>query len=65
MTASWRIYFNQEELEIDTIIIQDLNQRFAQPLPEFHDRRIILGYDKDKEFEDSIAEVELEKAKVA
>lgn len=50
---------------MDTItIIQDLNRRFAQPLPEFYDRRIIFWYDEDKEFEDSIAEVELEKAKV-
>ena len=50
---------------MDTItIIQDLNRRFAQPLPEFYDRRIVFWYDEDKEFEDSIAEVELEKAKV-
>lgn len=50
---------------MDTItIIQDLNRRFAQPLPEFYDRRIIFWYDEDKEFEDSIAEIELEKAKV-
>ena len=50
---------------MDTItIIQDLNRRFAQPLPEFYTRRVIFWYDEDKEFEDSIGELELEKAKV-
>ena len=40
---------------MDTItIIQDLNRRFAQPLPEFYTRRVIFWYDEDKEFEDSI-----------
>ena len=33
-------------------IIQDLNRRFAAPLPEFYQRRIIFWYDEDKEFED-------------
>ena len=50
---------------MDTItIIQDLNRRFAQPLPEFYARRVIFWYDEDKEFEDSIGELQLEKAKV-
>ena len=31
-------------------IIQDLNRRFAAPLPEFYQRRIIFWYDEDKEF---------------
>ena len=34
-------------------IIQDLNRRFAAPLPEFYQRRIIFWYDEDREFEDS------------
>ena len=33
-------------------IIQDLNRRFAAPLPEFYQRRIIFWYDEDKEFEE-------------
>lgn len=33
-------------------VIQDLNRRFAVPLPEFYQRRIIFWYDEDKEFED-------------
>ena len=45
-------------------IIQDLNRRFAQPLPEFYARRVIFWYDEDKEFEDSISNLQLEKAKV-
>ena len=38
-------------------IIQDLNRRFAAPLPEFYQRRIIFWYDEDKEFEDKLDEV--------
>ena len=45
-------------------IIQDLNCRFAAPLPEFYQRRIIFWYDEDKEFEDKLDEVILENAKV-
>ena len=45
-------------------IIQDLNRRFAAPLPEFYQRRIIFWYDEDKEFEDKMDEVVLENAKV-
>ena len=29
-------------------IIQDLNRRFAAPLPEFYQRRIIFWYDEDR-----------------
>lgn len=32
-------------------IIQDLNRRFAAPLPKFY-KRVIFWYDEDKEFED-------------
>ena len=45
-------------------VIQDLNRRFAVPLPEFYQRRIIFWYDEDKEFEDKLDEVVLENAKV-
>ena len=45
-------------------VIQDLNRRFAAPLPEFYQRRIIFWYDEDKEFEDKPDEVVLENAKV-
>ena len=31
-------------------IIQDLNRRFAAPLPEFYKRRIIVWIDEDQEF---------------
>ena len=46
-------------------VIQDLNRRFAAPLPEFYQRRIIFWYDEDKEFEDKLDEMILENAKVA
>ena len=45
-------------------VVQDLNRRFAAPLPEFYKRRIIFWYDEDKEFEDKLDEVVLENAKV-
>ena len=45
-------------------IIQDLNRRFAAPLPEFYKRRVIFWYDEDKEFEDQIDEISLNDAKI-
>ena len=45
-------------------VIQDLNRRFATPLPEFYQRRIIFWYDEDREFEERIGEMVLENAKV-
>ena len=45
-------------------VIQELNRRFAQPLPEFYSRRIIFWYDEEREFEDKIAEMELSDAKI-
>ena len=45
-------------------VVQDLNRRFAAPLPEFYKRRIIFWYDEDKEIVEIIAQVDLEKAKV-
>lgn len=45
-------------------IIQDLNRRFAAPLPEFYNRRIIFWHDEDREFEDKIYEVVLDNARL-
>lgn len=45
-------------------IVQELNQRFSAPLPEFYRRRIIFWYDEDKEFEDKMDEITLTNAKV-
>ena len=38
-------------------VIQDLNRRFAAPLPEFYLRRIIFWHDEDKEFEDKLDDI--------
>ena len=46
-------------------ITADLNRRFAEPLPEFYKRRIIVWHDEDREFTDKIAELTLENAKIA
>lgn len=45
-------------------IIQDLNRRFAAPLPEFYKRRIIFWYDEDREFEDKVEDLVLDNARV-
>lgn len=45
-------------------VIQDLNRRFAAPLPEFYQRRIIFWYDEDQEFADKLDEIVLENAKM-
>ena len=45
-------------------IIQDLNRKFAAPLPEFYKRRIVFWYDEDREFEDQIDSLALADAKV-
>lgn len=45
-------------------IIQELNQRFAQPLPEFYKRRIVFWYDEDGEFRERLDEVALNNAKL-
>lgn len=41
-------------------IVQDLNRRFAAPLPEFHKRRIIFWYDEDREFEDQLDDIQID-----
>ena len=43
-------------------VSQDLNRRFAAPLPEFYYRRIIFWKDDDREFEDKLPEITLENA---
>ena len=45
-------------------IIQELNQRFAAPLPEFFKRRIVFWYDEDGEFQERLDEVTLNNAKL-
>src|SRR5699024_4473093 len=50
-------------MDIDTIK-QDLIRRFAAPLPEFYQRRIIFWYDEEREFEDQIGELALDGATV-
>ena len=46
-------------MDIDTIK-QDLIRRFAAPLPEFYQRRIIFWYDEEREFEDQVGELALD-----
>lgn len=43
-------------------VMQDLNRRFAQPLPEFYKRRIIFWCDEEREFEDKLDEIVLDNA---
>lgn len=50
-------------MDIDKVI-EDLNRRFAAPLPEFYQRRIIFWYDADREFEDKLDTIELSNATV-
>lgn len=50
-------------MDLDTII-RDLNERFAAPLPEFYERRIIFWHDEDGEFADELDEISLENAKL-
>lgn len=45
-------------------IIQELNQRFSEPLPEFYKRRIVFWYDEDGEFRERLDEVVLNNAKL-
>ena len=50
-------------MEIEQIT-KELNKRFAEPLKEYYDRRVIFWYDPDKEFADEIADLQLDNAKV-
>lgn len=45
-------------------VIQELNGRFALPLPEYYHRRIIFWYDEDREFEDKLDGIQLENVKI-
>lgn len=45
-------------------IIQDLNRRFAKPLPEFYKRRIVVWYDEDREFEDKLDSIQVNGVKM-
>lgn len=45
-------------------IVQDLNRRFAAPLLDFYQRRIIFWYDEDKEFADKLDDITLLNAKL-
>lgn len=45
-------------------IVQDLNRRFAAPLPEFHKRRIIFWYDEELEFADKLDGISLDNARL-
>ena len=46
-------------MDID-MVNQDLIRRFAAPLPEFYQRRIIFWYDEEREFEDQIRDLSLD-----
>ena len=50
-------------MDIDKVI-QDLNRRFAVPIPEYYQRRIIFWHDEDREFEDKLDEIQLDHAKI-
>ena len=43
-------------------VIQDLNRRFAAPLPEFYKCRIISWYDENREFENRLWDIEIANA---
>ena len=45
-------------------IIQELRRRFAAPLPEFYQRRIIFWYDEERAFEDQIGDLSLDGIKL-
>ena len=46
-------------MDID-MVNQDLIRRFAAPLPEFYQRRIIFWYDEEREFEVQIRDLSLD-----
>ena len=45
-------------------VIQELNRRFAAPLPEFYKRRIIVWIDAEQEFMDKLDDITVSGAKV-
>lgn len=50
-------------MDIETIE-QELNERFAAPLPEYYNRRIIVWCDDDGEFSDQIDEMSIPDVKI-
>lgn len=50
-------------MEIEQIT-KELNKRFAEPLKEYYERRVIFWYDPDKEFADEIDNLQLANAKI-
>lgn len=50
-------------MELESIIKQ-LNQKLAEPLPEFYARRIVVWNDEDQSFIDKLEDFELENAKL-
>ena len=45
-------------------IVQELKKKFAQPLPEFYCRRIVVWYDADREFENDVDGLSLDAVRV-
>lgn len=45
-------------------ITKELNKKFAVPLKEYYQRRVVFWYDPDREFSDDIKSLALENAKV-
>lgn len=45
-------------------LIQELERKFAEPLPDFYKRRIIFWLDEEKDFEDKIDDIKLDGAKI-
>ena len=41
-----------------------LNERFAAPLPEFYQRRIVFWQDEDREFEEMLDEIQIHDVKI-
>ena len=50
-------------MTIDTIT-RSLRERFAQPLKDCYDRRIIFWYDSEREFESMLDELDLPDVKI-
>ena len=50
-------------MEIETIV-RELNRRFAEPLPDFYRRRIIVWKDEAQEFSDKLGDIVLDGAKL-
>lgn len=45
-------------MDLNTIT-QELQKRFAEPLPEFYQRRIVVWYDEEQEFADQIDDLQI------